>query len=37
MRLYQSSGHVMRCRNLARLLQQRGAEVNFLAEGSLAI
>ncbi len=24
------SGHVMRCRNLARLLQQRGAEVNFI-------
>ena len=24
------SGHVMRCRNLARVLQQRGAEVNFL-------
>ena len=24
------SGHIMRCRNLARLLQQRGAEVNFI-------
>ena len=24
------SGHVMRCRNLARLLQQRGAEVSFI-------
>ena len=24
------SGHVMRCRNLARLLQQRGAEVRFI-------